>query len=202
MSVTGETGRCEAPGPCGRKQPGGSGMGEWAVSVGLFAAWLLNDIEELVTMRADSAATFASAPQWLPIPADLRRQGVSQAHVELAITLMGAFIAAAAADGVRTGARSRFFRTVFTGFGAHGIGHLVTAARARRWTTGSRTAVVVVLPYWWWGHEHLRRAGISSTEGVSWPLVSAAPVLMAGVHGLAWAVRRAVGVEHPFTDPA
>lgn len=46
--------------------------------VSLFAAWMVNDVEELLTMRVDSAAFLSRAPRWLPVPEVLRTHGLSQ----------------------------------------------------------------------------------------------------------------------------
>ncbi len=46
--------------------------------VSLFAAWMVNDVEELLTMRVDSAAFLSRAPRWLPVPEVLRPHGLSQ----------------------------------------------------------------------------------------------------------------------------
>ena len=60
------------------------------ISLGLFAAWACHDLEELFTMRETSRAVAARMPDWVPIPDDLRRAGLSQQHVNLGISLMGA----------------------------------------------------------------------------------------------------------------
>jgi hypothetical protein len=40
------------------------------------------------------------------------------------MSTMGLLMAAASADGYRTGGRSAFYQTVLLGFGLHGIGHV------------------------------------------------------------------------------
>ncbi|MBL8929434.1 MAG: HXXEE domain-containing protein [Kineosporiaceae bacterium] len=130
------------------------------ISAGLFAAWTAHDLEELLTMSANSRQLAARAPAWLPIPDDVRRNGLPQEQVTLAIGLVGALTAAAAADGVRTRGRSAFFQLALEGFGWHGLSHLASAAAVRGYTSGVATAPVIVLPYWWWARRALRRAGV------------------------------------------
>ena len=55
------------------------------VSAGLFLAWAVHDAEELVTAAASSRELVRRAPTWLPLPADLRRDGFSQHHMNVAI---------------------------------------------------------------------------------------------------------------------
>ena len=50
--------------------------------LGLFAAgWVCHDLEELFTMRETSRLIAARMPDWVPIPDDVRRDGLSQQHV-------------------------------------------------------------------------------------------------------------------------
>lgn len=152
------------------------------VCAGLFAAWLVNDVEELLTMREDSAVLLARAPQCFPLPEELRAHGLTQRHVNVGIVAMGALIASASADGVRTCGRSTLFQSALMGFGLHGFGHLAQAAAARRWTTGARTSPTVVIPYWLWASRVLRRQGTDPTALVSWPPVASTPLVMAAIH--------------------
>ncbi|MFF3861369.1 HXXEE domain-containing protein [Streptomyces sp. NPDC002209] len=144
------------------------------VTWGLLAAWVLNDIEELATM-----ARFSKVPQ--------RR-------VNIAIGLMGCVVAAASAEGARTGGRSRFFRTAVTGFGLHGVTHLASAAALGRYTPGVATAPTVVIPYALWAARRMRSAGIPLTNGDAREAVlhglGLAAVTTATVHGVAWLATR------------
>jgi hypothetical protein len=85
------------------------------VSLGLFAAWACHDLEELFTMRETSRVVAARMPDWVPIPDDVRRDGLSQQHVNLGISLMGAYLAGVSAVGVRSRGRSRLFRSALLG---------------------------------------------------------------------------------------
>lgn len=170
------------------------------VSWGLLVAWAANDLEEWLTMREDSRSTLRRLPAAWPIPERVRADGLSQAHIDTAILLMGGLMAGASVDGARTGGRSPFFRATLLAFGLHGFGHLAGAARARRWTTGSRTSPTVVIPYWLWATRELRRAGVAPLEAVRWPFVAATPLAIGSVHGCAWLLRRAAGVRSPLTE--
>lgn len=174
--------------------------GVTGLCLGLFAAWAVNDVEELCTMRADSRRLLAALPSPLRPPQALVESGVSQAHVTTAIALMGAGVAAAAVDGVRSGGRSALFQTVLLGFGLHGFGHLAASARAGRMTSGAWTSPTVVIPYWVWASRALRRSGIDPLARVSWPLLAATPAVIGSAHALAWLVRRAAGVRRPLLD--
>jgi hypothetical protein len=47
------------------------------VSLGLFAAWACHDLEELFTMRETTRMAAARMPDWVPIPDDVRQDGLS-----------------------------------------------------------------------------------------------------------------------------
>lgn len=170
------------------------------VAPGLFLAWLANDVEELATMRPDSALTLRAASRALPIPRELAARGLAQGHITTAISIMGGVMAAAAIDGARSQGRGRLFQTVLLGFGLHGVGHLGQAALARRWTSGARTSPTVVIPFWIWASRALARNGTSPVEAVAWPAVAGMPLILGAVHAAAWALRRAAGIRRPLLD--
>lgn len=165
---------------------------------GLVRAWLANDLEELATMRKDSKLALRLASRVLPVPRELVKRGIAQAHLVTAVSIMGALMSTAAVDGVRSGGRGRLFQTALLAFGLHGVGHLAQAAAARRWTSGSRTSPTVVLPFWILASRVLRSRGIDPREHASWAFVAALPALLAGVHALAWGLRRAAGIRRPL----
>ncbi|WP_030195788.1 HXXEE domain-containing protein [Streptomyces sp. NRRL S-87] len=151
----------------------------------MFAAWAANDIEELLTMAPWSRtagprlrARFPRVPErvWA-------RMELTQPQVNAAVGLMAGLIAAAAADGARTGGRSPFFRTVLTGFGLHGAVHMAQSAAYRGYTPGVATSPTVVVPYSIWALNRLRRAG----------LPPASPVLSAALLPLAAGAAQALG---------
>jgi hypothetical protein len=158
------------------------------VGAGLFAAWALHDLEELMTAPANSRELAARAPAWLPIPDDVRREGFSAEHFRTGVGIMAVLMAAAAADGARTKGRSPFFQLILDGFGLHGLGHLASAALARRYTFGVATAPVIVIPYWLWARRELARDGVR-LEPVSPKAALALPSVLIGVHALTRALR-------------
>src|ERR687898_3327812 len=104
------------------------------VSLGLFAAWACHDLEELFTERETSRVVAARMPDWVPIPDDVRQNGLSQQHLNLSISLVGAYLAGVCAVGVRSRGRSRLFRSALLGFGLHGFGHIGGTVALRRYT--------------------------------------------------------------------
>jgi hypothetical protein len=79
----------------------------------------------------------------------------------LAVALMGVLVAAAAADGARTGGRSGFYQGALAAFGAHAAGHVGSALLTGGYTPGLATAPTVVVPFTWWARRALRSAGIT-----------------------------------------
>jgi Protein of unknown function with HXXEE motif len=151
------------------------------VSLGLFAAWACHDLEELFTMRETSRAVAARMPDWVPIPDDVRKDGLSQQHVNLSISLMGAYLAGVSAVGVRSLGRSRLFRSALLGFGLHGFGHIGATVALRRYTTGVATSPTIVIPYWLWARRALAREGLSDRDGTA-RLAAATLLLLPVVH--------------------
>jgi hypothetical protein len=147
----------------------------------LFAAWACHDLEELFTMRETSRAVAARMPDWVPIPDEVRRGGLSQRHVNVAISLMGAYVAGVSAVGVRSRGRSRLFRGALVAFGLHGFGHIGVTAALRQYTTGVATSPTIVIPYWLWARRALAGEGLSDREGTA-PSAVAGILLIPTVH--------------------
>jgi Protein of unknown function with HXXEE motif len=167
------------------------------VSLGLFAAWACHDLEELFTMRETSRVVAARMPDWVPIPDDVRRDGLSQQHVNLGISLMGAYLAGVSAVGVRSRGRSRLFRSALLAFALHGFGHIAASVALRRYTTGVATSPTIVIPYWLWARRALAREGLSDREGTA-RRASATLLLLPVVHvatRLLLKAREAAGLE-------
>ncbi|MGA5299625.1 HXXEE domain-containing protein [Nucisporomicrobium flavum] len=154
------------------------------IALGLFGTWAVSDLEELWTMSRSSRRVLPRLPQALPIPAALRRDGVSQRHVTAGIATMGVVIALAAASGVSTEGRSPLFRGVLLGFGLHGFGHLGMTAAARGYVSGAVTAPTMVLPYWLWARRELAREGIREIDAPAVAVAAAGIPLAMGVHAL------------------
>jgi hypothetical protein len=74
--------------PARRPAPAELSLQRTAITLGLFAAWACHDLEELVTMRETSRAVAARMPNRAPIPDDVRQNGLSQHHLNLAISLI------------------------------------------------------------------------------------------------------------------
>jgi hypothetical protein len=159
------------------------------VSLGLFAAWALHDLEELITFPRESRKLARRAPQWLPIPSDIRQDGLCQRHVTTSIGIVGAAMGVAALAGVRSQGRSRFFQTMVEGFGWHGVGHLAGTLLTRQYTSGVTTTPILVLPYWLWARRELSRAGVPRRALGPRYLIAAYPLLL-GVHVATRAVLR------------
>lgn len=172
-----------------------------AVTWGLFAAWLVHDLEEVATMRADSRRLLARVPDRVPLPGGWREGGLPQRQVNAAVALMGTAVVAAAAQGHRTGGRSGLYQSALLAFGLHGFGHLALSVAARRYTTGVITSPTVVIPFWLWARRRLRTAGVPSTAS---PRATAAVVpLLWTAHGLAYLLtRRRRGARRAPRDPA
>jgi Protein of unknown function with HXXEE motif len=151
------------------------------ISLGLFAAWACHDLEELFTMRETSRAVAARIPDSVPVPEDVRQGGLSQQHVQLAMALMGTYVAAASAVGVRSRGRSHLFRGVLLAFGLHGFGHIGLTAALRQYTSGVATSPTIVIPYWLWARRALAREGLSDRDGTA-PSAAASILLIPTVH--------------------
>jgi hypothetical protein len=120
-------------------------------AAGLFIAWLVHDVEEVVIFPATSRllAERLGAPK-------LRVTPVQSAA---AISLVGALVAVACARGVRSDGGSRLFRAVLAGLEAHVGSHLAASALLRRYTAGVVTAPLVMLPAARRARATLRRGG-------------------------------------------
>ena len=132
-------------------------------------------------MRETSRAVALRMPDWAPLPDDVRQEGLSREHVNLAISMMGAYVAAASAAGVRSRGRSRLFRGVLLAFGLHGFGHIGVTAALRHYSSGVATSPTIVVPYWLWARRALEREGRSDRDGSAhW--AAASIVLIPTVH--------------------
>lgn len=83
----------------------------WTVPLSLWASFLANDGEELMTMP--------------------RTTGLPPAHVRVGVGVMGMLLSAAVVDGIRTRGCGRLYQDVQLVFGAHGLGHIATALLAK-----------------------------------------------------------------------
>ncbi|MEV5605905.1 HXXEE domain-containing protein [Streptomyces sp. NPDC052299] len=160
---------------------------------GLLAAWAANDLEEIATMAGWHRTARPRLRKRLPWVPDRvwDRAAPSQREVNAAIGLMGVLIAAAAADGARTGGRSPFFRTVLAGFGLHGVVHLAQSAAYGGYTPGVATSPTVVIPYSLWALRRLRAADIPVGGARDAALgLALLPAAVAGAHAAARVLTR------------
>ncbi|MFE9927946.1 HXXEE domain-containing protein [Streptomyces sp. NPDC005533] len=133
------------------------------VTFGLLAAWALHDAEEVVAVPGWTQARAPRLRARFPgVPEGIWRQleSIDRREFTFAVAGMGVVVAAAAADGHRTGGRSAFYQAALNGFGLHGLVHLAQAAVVRGYTPGSVTSPLVVIPFTLWARGRLRNAGV------------------------------------------
>ncbi|MFD7909973.1 HXXEE domain-containing protein [Streptomyces sp. NPDC059752] len=134
-----------------------------AVTLGLFAAWAVHDLEEVATVARWSRTRVPALRERHPgVPDRVWRsmEGVNGREFATAVAVMGLIVAAASADGYRTGGRSAFYQTSLNGFGLHGLVHVAQAAATRGYTPGVVTSPLLVVPFTLWARGRLRRAGV------------------------------------------
>ena len=122
-----------------------------AATLGLFAAWAVHDLEELLTMAAWTRRQAGRLPLARPM---------SQAYVNVGIALMGVVVAAGAVAGARSDGRSGFYQSALAGFGWHAGGHVLSAVALREYTPGLVTAPLLVAPFSLWAWRRLAAAGV------------------------------------------
>ncbi|MGW1915235.1 HXXEE domain-containing protein [Streptomyces sp. NPDC002076] len=133
-----------------------------AVTWGLLAAWAAHDTEEVVMVprwvRTQVPELRKRFPR-MPETVWRRLESVDGREFTTAVGAMAVVLAAACADGHRTGGRSAVYQTALNAFGVHGLVHLAQAAAIRGYTPGSATTPLVVLPFTLWARGRLRRSG-------------------------------------------
>ena len=158
-----------------------------AVPVGLFAAWCVNDAEELLTMAPTSRRVLERLPAAVPIPPAWRTRGLPQKHVNVGIGVMAAVMAGFAYEGWRSGGRSPWFQDAMTVFGLHGITHMLSPLVVGGYATGAATGPVCTA-YWLWGRRALAREGVEVRFRPASALLF--PVAMALSHGAGYLATR------------
>lgn len=134
-----------------------------AVTLGLFAAWAVHDLEEVATVARWSRTRVPVLRERHPrVPDRVWRsmEAVNGREFATAVAVMALVVAAASADGYRTGGRSAFYQTSLNGFGLHGLVHVAQAATTRGYTPGVVTSPLLVVPFTLWARGRLRRAGV------------------------------------------
>ena len=143
-------------------------------TAGLFAAWMIHDLEELLTMSNTSRTVVQQLPTWVPVPASIREQGLTARYLATGIATIGLILAAASIRGYRTQGRSAFYQNTLLAFGLHGFGHLGMSLLTRDYTSGVATTPLILL-FWVWANRALEQAGVPNRR--SFPVAIA---LLAG----------------------
>ncbi|MFF1401224.1 HXXEE domain-containing protein [Streptomyces sp. NPDC058287] len=144
------------------REIGRCGVGA-SVTLGLLAAWAVHDAEEVVMVPRWAHDRVPELRGRFPrVPDQIWRhlESIDEREFANAVAGMAVVVAAAAADGYRTGGRSAFYQGALNGFGLHGLVHLAQAAAVRGYTPGSVTSPLVVIPFTLWARGRLRRAGV------------------------------------------
>ncbi len=121
----------------------------WA-TWGLFAAWLVHDIEETLTIpgwTTQEHHTFRD--RRLPVPP------ISKEQVRVTIGLAGVLVATAAERGRRSGGRSRLYQWSLAAFGWHGAVHIANSVVTQGYSPGVATVAPVVVPFYLAAHRAL-----------------------------------------------
>ncbi|WP_369368232.1 HXXEE domain-containing protein [Streptomyces sp. CG4] len=174
------------------REPNAAGA---AVTWGLLAAWALHDTEEVVMVSRWVRTEVPELRKRFPrVPETVwrRLESVDAREFTTAVAAMAVVLAAACADGQRTGGRSAVYQTALNAFGLHGLVHLAQAAALRGYTPGSATTPVLVLPFTVWARGRLRRSGVlrpTRPREVAQGLAFAAAATVA-THALAQGVLR------------
>jgi Protein of unknown function with HXXEE motif len=149
-------------------------------TAGLFVAWMAHDLEELATMSDTSRTLLTRLPDWIPIPAPVRQQGLTARHIATAIPAVGLVVAAAAVRGSRTQGRSAFYQNTLLGFGLHGLGHIAMTVLAGGYASGVATAPTVVVPFWLWAAQALQQTGVPNRRSLPAAITLAAGSIAGG----------------------
>ena len=158
-------------------------------TTGLFGAWLAHDLEELATMSESSRVLMKRLPGWLPVPASLRDQGLTDRYLATGIATVGVVVAAAALRGYRTQGRSTFYQNALLGFGLHGFGHIGLSLLVGGYASGVATSPTVVIPFWLWAARTLDQAGVPNRRSVPVAITLTA-VSIAGGHLAAYLITK------------
>ncbi|WP_436739453.1 HXXEE domain-containing protein [Streptomyces sp. BBFR102] len=186
MTTPGEV----AEGSCG----GGEEVPAW-VTLGLLGAWALHHAEEVLAARYWIPARVPELRQRFPqVPERVWREmaGMDTRRFALAVAGVGLVVAAAAAEGRRTGGRPAAYQSVRDGFGLHGLVHLAQAALVRGCTPGVATTPLLGIPDTLAARARLRHAGVPrpTRSGDAALALGLAGAVTAGAHP---AARRLAG---------
>lgn len=196
--------RHEADGSGGNDDTGRIGAG---VTLGLLAAWAVHDLEEVLTVPRWTRTRVPGLRERFPqVPERMwrRLESVDGREFTTAVAGMGVLVAAAAADGHRTGGRSGFYQGVLDAFGLHAVAHLAQAAAVRGYTPGSVTSPLVVIPFTWWARGRLREARVLRPSRPRDAMCGSALAVaaLAGTHAVARRVVRRAAPPAPPRRPS
>ena len=90
-------------------------------TAGLFVAWMVHDLEELLTISDTSRTLLQQLPDWMRVPGSGLEQGFTTRYLATGIATIGLIVAAAAIRGYRTQGRSAFYQNTLLAFGLHGL---------------------------------------------------------------------------------
>lgn len=134
-----------------------------AVTLGLLAAWMVHDAEEVAAVPGWTRGRVPEIRQRITVVPDAvwdRLESMERREMATAVALVGAVVAVAAVDGQRTGGRSACYQAVLNGFGLHGLAHVAQSLAVRGYTPGVATSPTLVVPFTLWARSRLRRAGV------------------------------------------
>jgi hypothetical protein len=149
-------------------------------TTGLFAAWLVHDLEELATMSGTSRVLMAQLPDRVPAPASLRDHGLTNRHIAVGVATVGMIVATAAVRGYRTHGHSTFYQNALLGFGLHGFGHIGISVLTHGYTSGVATSPTIVIPFWLWATQVLNQAGVPNRRSIPAAIALAAGSIASG----------------------
>lgn len=120
-------------------------------------AFLLHDLEEIITMETFVCATRESMPPFLRDLAEIKTPQVGLGvAMEFVLITFSSFLASRAARNMH------LFTLLLAGFYIHAFGHLASAIVLRRYTPGVITTLLVVLPFSRYVSRRLEHSGIIS----------------------------------------
>lgn len=118
-------------------------------------AFLLHDLEEMITMETVVRETRESMPPFLRDLAEIKTpQLVLGVAIEFVLITLSSFLAS------RSERKMHLFTLLLAAFYVHAFGHLAQTVLQRRYTSGVITAFLVVLPFSRYAYRRLSQASI------------------------------------------
>ncbi|MEU4222432.1 HXXEE domain-containing protein, partial [Actinoplanes sp. NPDC026623] len=121
-------------------------MGPKAIAAGLFVAWAVHDLEEILGTAYWRDTVVPRLRERHPrVPAvTWRAARIGTDQMAVAVGLIAVPVAVATAYGVATDGRSPLFRATLAAYGIHGVGHVAGSLLARDYTPGVLTSPLPV----------------------------------------------------------